>query len=238
MASVTACISDAPATESGYGGRQRAASPAVSRDQPAAPQQTTDGDSCLEENATTEVQQSDDECSSPTDSAPARRLRQSAAVAAGGSLMPPGDPAEGRTGVQRAQPTLGADSPSGTAAGDACSRPSARVADPAVDATDAAAVVLPAVQLSAERSPPHAGGTSEQTDDGAPLGARLPLQLASGDDDETVNITSASPPCNSPGLGSDAVSGDGLRRHHDMNGGKYVGNRLCDDFIAAVETVR
>ena len=192
---------------------------------------TTDADSCSGETAATEVQQSDDERSSPADSAPASCLEACAAVAADNSVMPScaGQPPEGSNGLYQAQPAVGADGAHGFAAEEAGSNPVREVSDPAADDADAAAAGSPAGQLDALRSPMHAGATSEEINGDALDGAHLPLQLPAGSGDETVNITSASPCDHSPGPEVDAASSEGYRLYPDSDDGEAQ-RQLCEAF--------
>ena len=188
----------------------------------------TDADRCSGETAATEVQRSDDECSSLADSAPASRPEGLAAVTADGSVITSstGRPPEGSPGQHKAQPPLGADGPHGFAAGVAGSIPFRRVSDPAAGAADATAAGAPAVQLDVANSPPHAGGTSAEMDGDAPLGANFPLQFAAGTHDETVNITSSSLHRQSPGPGQDAASSEGYRLYPDTDDGEAPASAL------------
>ena len=172
----------------------------------------TDENRCSGATATTEVQQSDDECVSPTDRAPASRFGECAAAAADGTIGTSGNPDEGSDGVQHELQQLGADGPGGSAGGDPGSTQLRGVTGPVVSAAAAAVVELPAGQLNVVHSPPHAGVTGDEMDGDAPLAAHLPLQLAADTDDETVNITSPSPCRDSTGRGHDAASGEGLHR--------------------------
>jgi len=186
----------------------------------------TDADRCSGETAATEVQQSGEECSSPTNSVPSSSLRECVAVAADGSSMPSGVLPEGSSGLHQAQLTQGADGLHGFAAGEPCSNPLGGVSDPAADAADAADAGPPAVQLDAAHSPPHAGGAVQDMDGDAPLGANFPLQLAAGIDDETVNVTSSSLHRQSPGPGQDAASSEGYRLYPDTDDGEAPASAL------------
>ena len=178
--------------------------------QSSQPGTTETGDEGLEDVSSPNVQQADGDRCSPA----AIGQGDQAAPAIDRSLIPSGrspspmpdeDQLRAETGAIAAPPSSimsaapGSEPPTDVA-GTAAAGSDATTASPPAPSVDATACrPLPADDPGASQGP----GLDE---------AHVPLQLAVGDQDDTVNITSASPRCNSPGAGLDHGLREGLGR--------------------------
>ncbi len=187
----------ADTTADGQPQQRSAASPSASEPstelQSSQPAATESADECMDEVASPAKQQPARLTSSPAADGPMADVPGPAAAAAGSTADPytaaPMLPAEEHRPAQ-----VKAESPDSIAGAGLGSGPPADVTEAAVDAPESGA----ANPSAAMTSPEPAEGASQGPGLDAMDGAHLPVQLAVSHQDDTVNITSASPRCVSP----------------------------------------
>jgi len=202
----------AEATADGQPQRRGAASPSASKPltelQSSQPAATESADVCMEEVSSPERQQPARLTTSPAADGPTTDVPGPAAVAADSTVDPctaastlPAE--EHRPAQVKAEPP---DSIAGPGPGNA---PPADVAEAAVDAPEIGAVNPSAASVDMSSSPEAAQGAGQGLGLVAMAGAHLLVQLAVSHQDDTVNITSASPRCVSPSAVLDHVLAEG-----------------------------
>ena len=192
-----------------------AGSPSVSEPltvlQSSQPAATERADECVEDASSPAEQQSAENGVSLAAQGPATHTLDAAAVAAN---MTAEHCTAGSMSVAAAKEQqaacLDAESPNSFAEAGPGSAPPADVTEAAVDAQEVDGGNASAAGVDVACSPEPAEGTSQGPGVSAMDDAHLPVQLAASHQDDTVNVTSASPRCVSPGASPGLVLGDGL----------------------------